>query len=457
MVLQVKVIINNTNPKDKIILENNIFHFYSKSDLYSIQEVSKKILLHFSDFEDKHLAIISDRIDSNTLALLSFQLKLYNDSYLSVGLKNNSYTISYVGADPEFTKKQRLMCELYKDYYEIVRLPSNILNPDTFVVRTKELLTKYKVEHNSKITEYKATSDSKFQAIYSVGKGSIYTPRMLVIEFGSNEAFQYKTAICGKGITHDTGGLNLKTNDSIREMHKDMAGAICSVVVGILYYLLTEISIIVACGIAENAVDERSVKPGDVINSYSGLKIRVDNTDAEGRLVLADVLAWVVDKVVGLVLLITIATLTGASYFNGGIDYLSYVNTVDHENKFNSVVEKAKLENGEFANSLPNNRKFISLYKKAGPFADLSNVAPDRTDGGAYGPAQFLLQFVIAIVKKKIKEFSLSEDKLESMLPNCFHADVANFYDSSLSETISSADLLGFFPSLITLFFQSEI
>lgn len=149
---------------------------------------------------------------------------------------------------------------------------------------------------------------------YEVGKGASDEPRYIAVHYKGNPASDdVEYAIIGKGLTYDTGGLNLKPTNSIEEMYMDKGGACATL--GALHGALSmklPINVVFAIGLAENAIDANSYKPMDIITSRKGYTVEIGNTDAEGRLVLADTLTYTQDvykpkKIVDL------ATLTGAA------------------------------------------------------------------------------------------------------------------------------------------------
>lgn len=150
---------------------------------------------------------------------------------------------------------------------------------------------------------------------YAVGQGSTPTdePRCVVVNYkGNQDSEEIDVALVGKGLTYDTGGLNLKPTKSIEDMYLDKSGA-CAVI-GALHASLKlkpRKNIIFAVGLCENAVDAKSYKPNDIIKSMKGLTVEIGNTDAEGRLVLADTFTYV-QREFKPKKLIDLATLTGA-------------------------------------------------------------------------------------------------------------------------------------------------
>ena len=130
---------------------------------------------------------------------------------------------------------------------------------------------------------------------HSVGKAATSKPRAVIIKYqGDASRDEIDLALIGKGVTFDTGGLNLKPTGFMEDMYGDKNGA-CAVI-GALHGCLDlepEKNIVFAVGLAENAIDAKSYKPGDIIQSMKGLTVEIGNTDAEGRLVLADTMTYV--------------------------------------------------------------------------------------------------------------------------------------------------------------------
>lgn len=131
--------------------------------------------------------------------------------------------------------------------------------------------------------------------IYNVGKGATSEPRCVVVHYQGNPDKQdIDIALVGKGVTFDTGGLNLKPTNFIEDMYQDKGGA-CAVI-GALNGALElglKKNVIFAMGFAENSIDNKSYKPSDILVSKKGITVEIGNTDAEGRLVLADTLTYV--------------------------------------------------------------------------------------------------------------------------------------------------------------------
>ena len=147
---------------------------------------------------------------------------------------------------------------------------------------------------------------------HAVGRAALSEPRLIVVKYEGDPDNKDCIALVGKGLTYDTGGLNLKPTGSMENMYGDKNGA-CAVL-GALHGVLNsqpKINIVFALGIAENAIDSRSYKPGDILKSMKGLTVEIGNTDAEGRLVLADTFTYV-QREFKPTEMIDLATLTGA-------------------------------------------------------------------------------------------------------------------------------------------------
>lgn len=146
----------------------------------------------------------------------------------------------------------------------------------------------------------------------SVGQASVCPPRLVILEYRGNANSDKKIALIGKGITFDTGGLNLKPTGSIENMHMDMCGS--AAVLGAIRAASREnlkVNIVCALALAENAIGSKAVKPLTIVKSHKGITVENNNTDAEGRLVLGDAMSYV-QKEYKPTKVIDVATLTGA-------------------------------------------------------------------------------------------------------------------------------------------------
>ncbi len=225
--------------------------------------------------------------------------------------------------------------------------------------------------------------------ILAVNQGSNKKPRMVIVKYsGAGKDAPY-TAFIGKGLTFDSGGLNLKPGGSMETMREDMSGA--AAVIGTLKNILTlkpKKNLILAFGAAENAIDANAYKPGDVLKSYSGKTVEIGNTDAEGRLVLADVLSYVIRNYKP-ARIVDMATLTGACVVALGHDYAGVLGNNDDMIKNLLVSAKAT---DDRAWPLPMYPEYKEAIKSK--IADIKNTSNVRGAAGTICGAEFLHQFV---------------------------------------------------------------
>lgn len=223
--------------------------------------------------------------------------------------------------------------------------------------------------------------------ILGVGRGSDTPPRFIIMEYLKGKKGQRPVVLAGKGITFDSGGLNLKPSEHIYEMHMDMSGGAAVIrTITALARLKAKVNVVALVPAAENMVSGRSYRPGDVLRTMSGKTIEVMNTDAEGRVVLADTLEYSLRYKPRLV--IDVATLTGAAMVALG-QRASALFATDRK------VEDALREVGEATGDpvwpLPLWEEYEGDIK--GTFGDVANSSKTRY-GGAINGAMFLWQFI---------------------------------------------------------------
>ena len=273
---------------------------------------------------------------------------------------------------------------------DLANEPPNALNPDSFAKQITDIMKPLGVK--VKIIDSKALMKMGAGAIMGVGQGSETPPCFVVMEYaGAGKAGKSKgwdTALVGKGITFDTGGYSLKPPASQIDMKFDMCGA--AAVVGAMAALGARQDKVNAVGIvalAENMVSSKAYRVNDVITSLSGKTVEVLNTDAEGRLVLADALTYIQQEY-NPDTVIDLATLTGAAMVALGCEYGAVYSTDDA--LFETANTAAKIT-GEKIWRMPLDEIFDKEMK--GEIADLRNIGKGRW-GGSCTAAAFLKQFV---------------------------------------------------------------
>ncbi len=268
---------------------------------------------------------------------------------------------------------------------DLANEPAMVMTPEKLANSAKEELEKLGVE--VEIFGKEKIEELGMEAFLAVSKGSSKEPQLIVMNYNGDTSSNEKLALVGKGLTYDSGGYCIKTPGGMLTMHCDMAGS--ASVIGTMKAIAKSklkknvVGVVVAC---ENMISGDAYKTGDIIGSMSGKTIEVINTDAEGRLTLADAL-WYAVKVAKADKVVDIATLTGAC-----VAALGNINTgaVTNNEEFMNDVKKASEISGELTWELPHNDEYRELIK--GTFADLKN----STTGGAgtITAGLFLEQFV---------------------------------------------------------------
>ena len=275
----------------------------------------------------------------------------------------------------------------------LVNLPPNILNPETYAT---EVESTFKNQGLSvEVWKDERLKKENMNLLRAVGQGSEFSPRLVHLKYRpkfQNDKIKAKPiAFVGKGITFDTGGLDIKPANGMRLMKKDMGGS--AAILGLCYWAsATEYAypLDFYLSIAENSVDEKAFRPSDVIVARSGASVEIHNTDAEGRLVLADALDVAI-KQQGPnepLLVINVATLTGAIKVGLGTEVAGLF--CNHD-----LLSDMLFESGREQNDLCWPMPLFQSYRNQlrSQFADMSNCS-DSGYGGAISAALFLESFI---------------------------------------------------------------
>lgn len=272
----------------------------------------------------------------------------------------------------------------------LVNTPANILNPKTYA----DVVTKLFRSHSSTRVEVwsgERLVKEKMNLMLAVGGAAEEGPRMVHIRYRPKGAKNRPIAMVGKGITFDSGGLDIKPPSSMRLMKKDMGGS--ASVVGIAYWVMLsklKLNMDFYLGLAENAIAGNAYRPGDVFTARNGLRVEIHNTDAEGRLVLADTLDVAVSKK-GKdkpELVIDLATLTGAARVALGTTIGALFT---NRNELIHDLAQAGQSRGDLVWPLPLYEAYAGQMRSA--FADVNHCSSGRF-GGAITAALFLKKFV---------------------------------------------------------------
>jgi len=267
---------------------------------------------------------------------------------------------------------------------DLVNEPANVLYPEEFARRAAALK---KLGVSVEVLDVKAMQKLGMNALLGVGQGSAHDSRLVVMRWNGGKAGTPPVAFIGKGVCFDTGGISIKPAGGMEDMKADMAGAAC--VVGLMHALATRkanVNVIGAIGLVENMPDGKAQRPGDIVKSMSGQTIEIINTDAEGRLVLADVLHYVNTRFKPK-FMVNLATLTGAIIVALGQEYAGLFSNND---ELSERLTKAGEETGERVWRMPLGPEYDKLIDSK--FADVKNTG--GRNAGSITAAQFLQRFV---------------------------------------------------------------
>jgi leucyl aminopeptidase len=268
---------------------------------------------------------------------------------------------------------------------ELVTEPANIIYPETFVERVKASIKGSGLE--LEVLDRAAMEKLGMGALLGVAQGSVREARLLVLKWNGGGKGGQPVAFVGKGVTFDTGGISIKPAAGMEAMKWDMGGA--GAVAGALKALAlrkAKANIVGICGLVENMPGGNAQRPGDVVTTMSGQTVEVINTDAEGRLVLADAVTYV-QKNFNPTTIIDLATLTGAILISLGHEWAGLFS---NNEELAGKLQQAGQESGDLLWRMPLAESFDRLIDS--PIADMKNVGP--REGGSITAAQFIQRFI---------------------------------------------------------------
>ena len=375
-----RIMLFNLGDKDKIT-NDKMRAFGSK--LYSLVD-SKKINNMVIDTKSFFMTT-NDKSQSITEGIVLGSYKF--EDYKTIKNKKNYLTdISLIGnVDKKIIRKAQILGESVCFARDLGNHPANILTP-TYLANESKRIAK------SKNMKCKVIDVSKFEkmglgSFYGVARGAKEPAKMILVEYNGGKKSQKPIALVGKGLTFDTGGISLKPGARMDEMKFDMCGS--ATVMGVMNavsILQPKINIIFAIGSTENMPGSDAQRPGDIVTAYNGKTIEVLNTDAEGRLVLADVLSYV-NKNYKPEYMIDFATLTGAVLVALGHRASGLMG--NNENLVNKI-KKSSAATDEKVWELP----LWPEYSKdiQGKYADIQNLG--KAGAGTITAGAFLKEFV---------------------------------------------------------------
>jgi leucyl aminopeptidase len=385
-----KIISFDLNSKKKILL----ISIKTNISSYQVENLGGKFFNYLKEIKQQEFLLCSDLMPTklkNFIGYFLHGLKLKSYSFEKYKTKKNKKNISInvVGKNNPSIKDQIKFRAIEQGTFytrDLVSEPGNVLHPDEYSKRLS-LLKK----DGLKITIYDEKKLKKLgmNTLLGVGQGSIRGSYLVTIEWKGLKDNSKPLAFVGKGVCFDTGGISLKPAKFMEDMTYDMAGS--AVVVGLMKSLAlrkAKVNAVGVVGLVENMPGGNAQRPGDIVKSYSGKTVEILNTDAEGRLVLADALTYT-EKKFKPKFIIDLATLTGAIIVSLGSEYAGLFSNNDNLSK--QLIEAGKKVE-EKVWRMPLNKNFDKLIDSKN--ADMQNI--NYVGGaGSTTAAQFLQRFIL--------------------------------------------------------------
>ncbi|MCP4969627.1 MAG: leucyl aminopeptidase [Arcobacter sp.] len=420
----IEIIIVNScdNLKDKVILDT--LGFEAKDESVILLAESKKIYVgcEDNDYDSVAIAIASALKKFQSTKFKSVKINLENLSLKAIveGSILGTYKFDKYKSKKEKNKKQELNICVDKITNKIentlnesiiiakaVNKTRDMVNttPEDFYPQIMSNIAKDIAEDSNlqcKIRGEEYLDNNGMHSMLSVGRASRHESKLIHLAYKPKNA-KKKVVLVGKGLTYDSGGLSLKPADFMVSMKSDKGGG-CTVlgIMSTVEKLKLPIEVHGIVGAVENMIGGDAYKPDDVLTAKNGKTIEVRNTDAEGRLVLADCLCYAQDEIKNIDYLFDFATLTGACVVGVG-EYTTAV-MGNNTNLKRNIVANA-LDSGEYATSLPFNRFLRKAIKS--DIADICNMANTRY-GGAITAGIFLENFIYDEYKQKWAHFDIA-------------------------------------------------
>lgn len=392
---------NSDLKKDLLVFEINskktIFLASIKKDIKisDIENLGAKFHDYINYDKKNDYFVNSDTVSSKIKNFLGYflhgvKLKSYEFNIYKSKKDKKIISINIIGNKNKISSQDQLRFKALEEgtffARDLVSEPGNILHPDEYAKRIN-LLRKYGLKIN--IYDEKKLKKLGMNALLGVGQGSIRGSYLVTMEWNGSKNNSNPLAFVGKGVCFDTGGISLKPAKFMEDMTYDMAGS--ATVVGLMKNLAVrkaKINAVGVVGLVENMPGGNAQRPGDIVKSYSGKTIEILNTDAEGRLVLADAITFT-EKKFKPRFMVDLATLTGAIIVSLGSEYAGLFSNDD---KLSNQLIKAGDKVDEKLWRMPLHKNFDKLIDSKN--ADMQNI--NYVGGaGSTTAAQFLQRFVL--------------------------------------------------------------
>ena len=388
--LKKKIVTFDVNSKKKIILVS----LKKNISTSTVENLGAKFYEIFKDEKQSEYNLISETISINFKRFIGYflhglKLKSYKFEKYKTKKNKKNILITVTGKNKP-SDKDKIKFKAIEDgtFYtrDLVSEPGNVLHPDEYAKRLISL-KKYGLKVN--VYDEKKLKKLGMNTLLGVGQGSIRGSYLVTMEWNGLNKKSKPLAFVGKGVCFDTGGISLKPAKFMEDMTYDMAGS--AVVVGLMKTLAlrkAKINAVGVVGLVENMPGGNAQRPGDIVKSYSGKTVEILNTDAEGRLVLADALTYTEEKYKPKII-VDLATLTGAIIVSLGSEYAGLFSNDDKLSK--QLIDAGKNVE-EKVWRMPLNKNFDKLIDSKN--ADMQNI--NYVGGaGSTTAAQFLQRFIL--------------------------------------------------------------
>jgi len=384
----------------KYIKDNNVIKVASNNsgsdicvknhlDIINVSSKIKTIIHYNNNFKNKVIFNL-EKLDKKFID--SFIYRILQGNYTFDKYKNSDkkrHVLYFYVPQMSNENKKNIISIVYGSYItrNLINEPSNISTPDKFSKYSRVFFKNIK---NVKVNVFNDAQIRKmgFNLINAVGNSSINKPRFLIIDY-SPPKYKKKICLIGKGVTIDTGGYSIKTSKGMNNMFMDKEGAAISVnIVYILSKLKYKNRIICLCPLVENIVSSSSIKPNDIVKAYNGQNVEIVNTDAEGRLILADALTYSCNKYKP-DYIFDFATLTGWSERINCHSSFTYFTT--NEQISNKIIEYGNIY-GEKNIRIPAWLEYMSYIKSS--VADVKNHGYGCKNSDGLMSSLFLMNFI---------------------------------------------------------------
>ena len=295
-------------------------------------------------------------------------------------------SLEIAGGDESEVERARIVADAANAARDLQNLPANYATPTFLAERAAEIADQHEALE-LEVLDREAIVARGMGAFAAVAQGTVTEPRLIVLRYRPAGARGPHLGFVGKAVTFDTGGISIKPSPKMQEMKFDMSGGAAVIeATEAIARLGLRVTLTAVVPSTENMPSGTAVKPGDIVTAMNGKTIEINNTDAEGRLILADALAYATDQ--GAERLVDIATLTGAVLFALGH---TYAGLWSNDDGWFEQVREASEASGEIGWRMPLHPEYLELTK--GTYADLQNSAEARVAQSNYA-AEFLRQFV---------------------------------------------------------------